>query len=129
MKYILTFVLAFVIIIAHSKSNDYKNTKTLLQSMAEIESNYNPKAISNKGSLGILQIRYSVWKDELRKAKIINRREDLFNINKSVRACKYILNKYEVDKDLHKALIRYSGGDKNYPYKIYEAMKGDSTYE
>jgi len=55
----------------------------LVTAIIQVESSGNPKAISNKGAYGLMQIRWSVWKDELRKQGIAKEKKDLFNTSKS----------------------------------------------
>lgn len=95
-------------------------TLSLIERIIIVESNFNPKAISKKGAIGLMQIRYSVWKKELKKQNIIQTRKCLFNPEKNLKAGKYILDKYlrECKNDLFCTLKRYSGNAKNYHKKV-----------
>jgi len=98
----------------HNPIND-----TLLFNIARVESNFNPKAVSKKGALGMYQIRHVVWEKELKKQGIIKHRKDLFDEKKSKEAAIYILTKYHRQTgDLRKTLHKYSGGAKNYFQKV-----------
>jgi soluble lytic murein transglycosylase len=102
----------------------YKN-KNLLMAMIEVESNFNRKAISKKGAVGLLQIRPSVWHKELKEQRIIKEFQDYFTIEKNIKAGNYILVKYQkkYKGDNKKALYYYSGKSKNYYKKVMEKIK------
>ena len=95
----------------------------LVTAIIQVESSGNPKAISNKGAYGLMQIRWSVWKDELKKAGIAKEKKDLFNPRINIEAGKYILAHYmdKHDNNLKAALNSYSGGARNYYNKVMEA--------
>ena len=88
----------------------------LVTAIIQVESSGNPKAISNKGAYGLMQIRWSVWKDELRKQGIAKEKRDLLNPRINIEAGKYILAHYmdKHDNNLKAALNSYSGGAKRY---------------
>ena len=92
----------------------------LVTAIIQVESSGNPKAISNKGAYGLMQIRWSVWKDELKKAGIAKEKKDLFNPRINIEAGKYILAHYmdKHDNNLKAALNSYSGGAKRYYEKV-----------
>jgi len=92
----------------------------LVIAIIQVESSGNPKAISNKGAYGLMQIRWSVWKDELRKQGIAKEKKDLFDPRINIEAGKYILAHYmdKHDNDLRAALNSYSGGAKRYYEKV-----------
>jgi soluble lytic murein transglycosylase-like protein len=95
----------------------------LVTAIIQVESSGNPKAISNKGAYGLMQIKWSVWKDELKKAGIAKEKHDLFNPRINIEAGKYILAHYmdKHDNNLKAALNSYSGGAKRYYEKVMEA--------
>ena len=95
----------------------------LVTAIIQVESSGNPKAISNKGAYGLMQIRWSVWKDELRKQGIAKEKRDLLNPRINIEAGKYILAHYmdKHDNNLKAALNSYSGGARNYYNKVMEA--------
>ena len=95
----------------------------LVTAIIQVESSGNPKAISNKGAYGLMQIRWFVWKDELKKAGIAKEKKDLFNPRINIEAGKYILAHYmdKHDNNLKAALNSYSGGARNYYNKVMEA--------
>lgn len=93
--------------------------------MIEVESNFKRKAVSNKNAKGLLQIRPSVWHEELKKQGIIEKHFDYFSIKKNIKAGNYILTKYQkkYKGDNKKALHAYSGGSKNYYKKVMGKIK------
>ena len=95
----------------------------LVTAIIQVESSGNPKAISNKGAYGLMQIRWSVWKDELKKQGIAKEKRDLLNPRINIEAGKYILAHYmdKHDNNLKAALNSYSGGARNYYNKVMEA--------
>ena len=95
----------------------------LVTAIIQVESSGNPKAISNKGAYGLMQIKWSVWKDELKKQGIAKEKRDLLNPRINIEAGKYILAHYmdKHDNNLKAALNSYSGGARNYYNKVMEA--------
>lgn len=93
----------------------------LIESIIEVESLHNPKAVSSKGCIGLMQVNYQVWKKDLLKLGIT--KEDLFKPEKNILAGKYILEKhYRFSKgDLRKTLQGYSGGAKWYYERVMTA--------
>ena len=109
----------------NSSMHSLKKRDRLFYAIGEVESNHNPKAKSNKGALGMYQIRACVWEKELKKEGIIQNREDLFNPIINRKAAEYILNKYyKQTRSMRKALIKYSGGDKDYPNRVFKVLSG-----
>ncbi len=108
----------------HKARNNDIITAKLINAIIKVESNFNPKAISNKGAIGLMQIRYSVWKNELKKHNIINTKQDLFNKSKNVKAGVFILRHYlkKNNNDLEKALVKYSSNATNYYNKVMANM-------
>jgi soluble lytic murein transglycosylase-like protein len=94
----------------------------LITSIIAVESSGNPKAVSRKGAIGLMQVRWSCWKDELRKHGIANSRADLLDPGTNVRAGKFVLAFFlrKHQNDLKKALHGYSGGAKGYYKKVME---------
>lgn len=100
----------------------------LIKAIIQVESSGNPKAESKKGAIGLMQIRWSVWKEELKRRGIAKKRSDLFNPKVNVKAGRYILAHYmdRHDGNLEKALHGYSGGARRYYQKVMrEYTKGD----
>ena len=91
----------------------------LVLAVIDVESNFNPAAISRAGARGLMQVM-PFWKKEIGKPN-----DSLFNIRTNLRYGCTIL-KYYLDKEkgnLFKALGRYNGsrGRWKYPKKVYHA--------
>ena len=97
----------------------------LVNAIIQVESSGNPKAVSNKGAYGLMQIRWSIWKDELREQGIAKEKKDLFNSQTNIKAGRYILAHYmeKHDNNLKAALNSYSGGAKRYYEKVMEEVE------
>lgn len=95
---------------------------TLIPKIIKVESNGNPRAVSKKGAMGLMQVRWSVWKDELRKRGIAKHRDELLDPSVNVKAGKFILARYiKLHRgDLRKALKAYSGGSKGYYERVMQ---------
>jgi len=93
----------------------------LIVGLINVESEFNPFAESKKGAIGLMQIRYSVWKEapEL-KDNGVSHKNALFWIDKNIKAGTNILKKYydEADCDMVKALYRYNTGSRKLPKDI-----------
>ena len=93
----------------------------LVLSVIEVESNFNPYAISKAGARGLMQIM-PFWLKVLGKDK---QGESLFDMRTNLRYGCTILKHY-LDKekgDITRALARYNGsrGKYGYPKKVYSA--------
>jgi hypothetical protein len=74
-----------------------------------------------------MQVRYCVWKKELKKIGIHNEKQ-LFHPETNIKAGKFVLAKHHVwaKGNLEQALNDYSNGKKWYVEKVlYEAMKAE----
>lgn len=85
-------------------SSKYGIDKNLVTSIANAESNKNPKAVSNKGAMGIMQLMPETAKD-LGVKNPFDIRE---NVEAGVLYFKDMLNKYKGDTE--KALAAYNAG-------------------
>jgi len=73
--------------------------------------------VTNKNSVGLMQINTKVWDKELNDVCIIQNYGDYFRIGPNVEAGCYILSKYMKEtSDLDSLLKRYSGGAKSAAY-------------
>jgi len=100
---------AKIVDVAFKKSRRYGFNPNLILSVIQVESAFNPLAVSSAGAYGLMQVRYSVWKDELRIDK--NRIFDIeYNIDLGLR----ILKQYhEVSGgNINRTLFLYNNGYK-----------------
>ena len=73
--------------------------------------------VTNKNSVGLMQINTKVWDKELRDKCIISSFGDYYRIDFNVEAGCYILSRYMKEtSDLDSLLKRYSGGAKSAAY-------------
>ncbi|OGM08243.1 hypothetical protein A2Z67_00900 [Candidatus Woesebacteria bacterium RBG_13_36_22] len=88
------------------------NKPLLMLALIEVESNFVPSAISNKGAIGLTQVMFDIHKPALLKAEIIKERRDLFDIGPSIHAGYLILEGYLLQNkgNVPKALENYLGG-------------------
>lgn len=75
----------------------------LVQALIQVESNYQPRARSPKGAMGLMQLMPSV----AREYKVRNAYDPKANIDAGVRKLKSLLEKYSVDL----ALAAYNAGE------------------
>jgi soluble lytic murein transglycosylase-like protein len=94
------------------------------------ESGFNRKARNkNSGCIGLGQI-HPVHKNELKKAGIINKFDDLYNIKNNVEAINFVFNqKLDITNgNIKKALQLYSGDARNYHKKVLNKTKDIRNY-
>jgi soluble lytic murein transglycosylase-like protein len=95
----------------------------LVLAICVVESNFNPRAESDKGAVGLMGIMPGVWLDELKAHGIVNGREDLYAIPNNISSGIYVLERYLAGtNDLKEALRRYSGGDPGYADRVLRAV-------
>jgi hypothetical protein len=98
-----------------SKTKYYKMELAII---AE-ESRFDTYAISPDGSKGLAMIRMSVWADRLKSAGIIKEDRDIFDHEKNIKACEYILTIYKKEYgNWNKVLFNYVGGNSAYVTKV-----------
>ena len=85
----------------------YEVDPLLVRAVIEVESNFNPKAVSRNGAKGLMQIN-SITAKHLGLNNVFDIRE---NIEGGVRYLRYLLELY--DWDLHMALASYNAGPAN----------------
>jgi soluble lytic murein transglycosylase-like protein len=98
--------------------------RDLVLAVCLVESNYNPRAVSNKGAIGLMGIMPDVWLDELEAQGIVRKKDDLYKIENNIAAGTYVLETY-ISKtgNIRQALIRYEGGDHWYATRVLAAMR------
>jgi soluble lytic murein transglycosylase-like protein len=99
----------------YKKSSQYGFEPELIWGVMKVESGYNPRAVSHRGAYGLMQVNFSVWKDELAIDK-----KRIFEIDYNIDLGLKILKRYylESDGDIKRALHLYNNGYKynNFSY-------------
>jgi ASC-1-like (ASCH) protein len=93
--------------IVYKKSNEYGFNPYLVMAMIQVESGFNPNAVSNEGACGLMQVNYSVWKDQLNinYERIFDKE---YNIELGLKVLKHYYDKAE--GNIFVALSRYCSG-------------------
>lgn len=91
----------------------------LLLAVIAVESNFDRFAVSVAGARGLMQILPSQHRD------IVLRASDLTDAGTNVSIGSSILHDYieASDGDVHDALLRYSGGAKDYPRRVADRVR------
>jgi len=98
-----------IIDVTYKKSKRFGFKPNLVLAIMQVESGFNPQALSSAGAYGLMQVRYAVWKDELAIDK--NR---IFDIEYNIELGLQILKKYYelANNDIGRALFLYNNGYK-----------------
>jgi soluble lytic murein transglycosylase-like protein len=113
-----------IVDVAFRKARFYGFSPNLVLAVMQVESAFNPLAVSSAGAFGLMQVRYAVWKDELAIDR--NRIFDVeYNIDLGLR----ILKQYQgiAGGDMHRALFLYNNGYR-YNNDGYFAKVNSSIY-
>ena len=96
-----------IIDVAYGKARRYGFNPNLVLAIIQVESAFNPAAVSSAGAFGLMQVRYSVWKDEL----AIDRNR-IFDIDYNIDLGLRILKQYHdlSGGDMRRALFLYNNG-------------------
>jgi len=98
----------YAAIIQHAATR-YGVEVTLLRAVIKVESNFNPKAVSATGAIGLMQVQPATAADYG-----VEQRDALFdpqiNVDIGTRHLKRLLKKY---KNIHRALTAYNAGEGN----------------
>lgn len=105
--------------VVYQKSKELGIDPLLVLSIIEIESAFNPFAVSSRGAHGLMQINYKVWKDELNID--FKRIYDMdYNVDLGIRIFKRYL--YHSNGNILQALHLYNNGfsynNTAYKYKV-----------
>lgn len=92
---------------AFRKARRYGFSPNLVLSVIQVESAFNPLAVSPAGAYGLMQVRYSVWKDELEIDK-----GRIFDVDYNIDLGLRILRQYSdvAGGDVRRALFLYNNG-------------------
>lgn len=105
-----------IVDVAYRKSKEYGFDPNLVMSIIQIESAFKPYVVSNAGAMGLMQINYSVWKNELDI-----RIEQIFDIEYNIDLGLQILKRYQKasNGDILQMLHLYNNGYlyNNHAYK------------
>jgi len=95
--------------VVFKKSREYGFHPRLVMGVIQVESAFNPKAVSNRGAYGLMQVNLSVWKDELK----IDRRR-IFDVEYNIDLGLKILKRYTLvaKGNIQRALHLYNNGYK-----------------
>ena len=116
-------VFAKIVETVYTKSKEYNFDPNLIMGLIQIESNFKPDAISSCGAYGLMQVNYSVWKNEL---KIDPKR--IFEIDYNIELGLKILKQYYkiACGDILRTLHLYNNGflynNEKYKYKVINTV-------
>jgi soluble lytic murein transglycosylase-like protein len=115
---------AKIIDITYNRSKVFGFRPNLILSVMQVESAFNPLALSAAGAYGLMQIHYTVWKDELKIDK-----SRIFNIAYNIELGLKILKQYYdlSGGNIKRALFLYNNGYK-YNNTAYFAKVNNSIY-
>jgi len=113
-----------IVKITYNRSKAFGFHPNLVLAIMQVESGFNPLAISTAGACGLMQVHYAVWKNELKIDK--NR---LFDIDYNIELGLQILKQYYdlSGGDMSRALFLYNNGYK-YNNTGYIAKVNNSIY-
>jgi soluble lytic murein transglycosylase-like protein len=113
-----------IVNITYNKSKFFGFHPSLILAVMQVESAFNPLALSTAGAYGLMQIHYAVWKDELKIDK--NR---IFEIEYNIGLGLKILKQYYdlSGGDINRALFLYNNGYK-YQNTGYLTKVNNSIY-
>jgi soluble lytic murein transglycosylase-like protein len=100
---------AKIVSIAYDRSKVFGFQPNLILAVMQVESAFNPLAVSAAGAYGLMQIHYAVWKDELKIDK-----SRIFNIAYNIELGLKILKQYYdlSGGNIKRALFLYNNGYK-----------------
>lgn len=96
-----------IIEVVYNKSRKYGFEPDLIMSLIYTESSFKPKAVSSQGAYGLMQVNYSVWKEELQLDS-----SKMFDIEYNIEMGLKILKRYydKSNGDIMRALHLYNNG-------------------
>ncbi len=96
-----------IVDVAFNKARLYGFNPNLVLSVMQVESAFNPLAVSSAGAYGLMQVRYAVWKDELGID-----RSRIFDVEYNIDLGLRILKQYQdiAGGNVRRALFMYNNG-------------------
>ncbi len=92
----------------------------LVVGIIEVESSFDPTAVSKAGARGLMQVMPNIWLTKVGLKSPYELHDVRTGLDAGMKVFKIHLK--EVDNDISKALYNYVGKDKTYITKVYEAM-------
>jgi soluble lytic murein transglycosylase-like protein len=113
-----------IVDIVYNKSTGFGFHPNLILAVMQVESAFNPLALSAAGAYGLMQVHYEVWKDELKIDK-----SRIFDIAYNIELGLQILKQYYDSSggNIKRALFLYNNGYK-YNNTGYIAKVSNSIY-
>ena len=113
-----------IVDVAFRKARRYGFNPNLVLSVMQVESAFNPLAVSSAGAYGLMQVRYAVWKDELGID-----RSRIFDVEYNIDLGLRILKQYQdiAGGNMRRALFMYNNGYM-YNNQGYVAKVNSSIY-
>jgi soluble lytic murein transglycosylase-like protein len=96
-----------IVDVAYRKARRYGFSPNLVLAVMQVESAFNPLAVSSAGAFGLMQVRYAVWKDELGID-----RSRIFDVEYNIDLGLRILKQYQdiAGGNMRRALFMYNNG-------------------
>lgn len=101
-------------------SKKYNMPIELLMGIMEVESRFNPEAVSSAGARGLMQVM-PFW---VKKIDFVSSKYDFHNIGQGIEAgaVAFRVHLEEANNNMARGLYYYVGKDHSYKWKVYRAM-------
>jgi len=111
---------AEIVNLVYDQAKEHNVDPHKILSIMQVESEFNPKAISKAGAYGLMQVKYSTWKDFFGIKSHEELFEPSFNINIGIQIYKQYKekNKGDIERALHMYNAGYMKIKTNYPAKV-----------
>ena len=98
----------------------------LVVGLMDVESAYNPFAVSKKDARGLMQVMFKYWGKQYNIKKASDLHDITLNIETGVKVLKHYIDKNE--GSISKALTAYNGGGKDYAKDVFVAIGRFTAY-
>jgi soluble lytic murein transglycosylase-like protein len=98
----------------------------LVVGVMDVESAFNPFAISKADARGLMQVRWKVWGKKYSIEKASDLHDIALNIETGIKVLKYYIDKNK--GSISRALKDYNGGGKTYAESVYVAVGRFTTF-